>query len=84
MNNTKDVNNFAKSVNGVVETVGYNGSGANRKGVQALKISAANSVEDTEMSSWDDARVDKSVWGTSNAYNLATNRQAEALMYSTH
>lgn len=52
------------------------------KDVYMDRIPTATTSTESSLRSWEDAQMDKTYFGTSNAYNLAPNRQGAALDYS--
>lgn len=51
--------------------------------VQMTRIKAATTSDENALKAWENAYMDKTFFGTSNAYNLAPTRQAESIDNST-
>lgn len=47
------------------------------------RIKAATTSDENALKAWENAYMDKTFFGTSNAYNLAPTRQAESIDNST-
>jgi hypothetical protein len=47
-----------------------------------VRIPTTTTSTESALRAWEDAQMDKTYFGTSNAYNLAPNRQGAALDYS--
>ncbi len=84
---------FAKSVNltteearnrmGLVrQKIGVQKVDDTEKDVYMVRIPTATTSTESSLRSWEDAQMDKTYFGTSNAYNLAPDRQGGALDYS--
>lgn len=84
---------FAKSVNlttdearnrmGLVrQKIGVQEVNGREQDVYMVRIPTATTSTESSLRSWEDAQMDKTYFGTSNAYNLAPNRQGAALDYS--
>lgn len=88
------IQDFAKSLNmttdavrarlGIVrQQVGVKKNNlGNEEGVYMSRVPIETTSTESSLRSWENADVDHTYWGTTNAYNLAPNRQGAALDYS--
>lgn len=87
------IQDFAKSVNmttdkvrnrmGLVrQKIGVQEANGKEKDVFMVRIPTTTTSTESALRAWEDAQMDKTYFGTSNAYNLAPNRQGAALDYS--
>ena len=70
---------------GIVEQkVGEKKTGTNKTtDVNMVRVPVTTTSTESSLRAWEDAQMDKTYFGTSNAYNLSLNRQGEAIMQST-
>ena len=87
------IQDFAKSMNmttdkvrnrmGLVrQKIGVEEVNGKEKDVFMVRIPTTTTSTESALRAWEDAQMDKTYFGTSNAYNLAPNRQGAALDYS--